>query len=119
MNTNDHKPMTGIISAVALSLVIFFAIGLLSSRSNRLPIYIGKDNIKPEPITGTIGCMLSKHATHFEETITIDDKTWTAMTAENHQHIGFLVRAGKAEWKTRPMLVCDGKEAYFWYWRKI
>ena len=79
---------------------------------------------KPEPGNKTViyegipGCMLSDKATHFPETIVVDDKTWIAMPDKQHQRIGFLVRDGKAEWMTRPMLVCDGKETLFWYWRE-
>ena len=67
---------------------------------------------------GIPGRMLSDKATHFPETIVVEDKTWIAMPDKQYQQIGFLVRDGRAEWMTRPMLVCDGKETLFWYWRK-
>lgn len=112
--TQSHPDDGGgaLIIGVAMALLVICIIGFLWKIST------------PETGTTTVtyegipGCMLSDEATHFPETIVVEDKTWIAMPNKQHQRIGFLVRDGKAEWMTRPMLVCDGKETLLWYWRE-
>ena len=112
--TQIHADDGGGILVIGLAMALLFLVvsGFLWAISMSEPL----PGTKTITYEGIPGCMLSDKATHFPETITVDNKTWTTLSYKQYQQIGFL--DGKAEWMTRPMLVCDGKEKLFWYWRE-